>query len=180
MGLIERLRQEKDALEQGRLVQQAAKAEEEALHKQRKDKAAAFRAESGIGDLVATAADLLKKVRFSDASYSNGRVIQDQRFTEVDSVLDGITWGKLSKHSSRMVRPREGHYYVSIATRPTGEIVFYAKKEISVTEADWRKNQDILESTLEQALNLPGEAYEPEPPPLEGPTYNVPRYGPPW
>lgn len=180
MGLIERLKQEKEAVEREKAAQQVKLAEAETLHKQRKEQATIFRAESGIGDLVSIAANLLKEVRFSNTSYSNGRAIQSQQITEVDSVFDSITWGKLSKHSSRMVRPREGHYYVSIATRSTGEIVFYAKKEISVTEPDWRKNQDILESTLEQALNLPGEAYEPEPPPLEGPTYNIPHYGPPW
>lgn len=174
MGFVERLKQDKDKLEQERLAQQAAKTEAEALHQHRKDKAAAFRAESGIGELVSTVADLLKKVRFPDASYSNGRAILSQQNTEIDSVFDTITWGKLSMHSYRMRDPRRGNYYVSVATRPTGEIVFYAKNEILVTEADWRNDRKILENTLEQASNLPGEAYEPEPEPLRGPNWPSP------
>ncbi len=161
MGFIEKLKQEKEAIEQGKAIQQAKLTEAEALHQQRREQAATFRTESGIGDLALTAADLLKKVRFPDASYSNGQAIQNQSITEVDSVFDSIRWGKLSR-TSYMRSPRKGNYYVSIATRPNGQIVFYAQKEILIPETDWRKDKDLLERTLEQALNLPGEAYEPE------------------
>lgn len=161
MGFLEGLRQEAEARELEQRAQQAKLAETEALHKQRQDQAATFRQESGIGDLVSETTALLKKVRFPDASYREGRAIQTQQSTEPDSVFDSIIWGQ-RKTPVYMRSPRKTNSYVSIATRPNGEIVFYAKEEILIPATDWRNDKDILERTLKQALNSPGVAMEPD------------------
>lgn len=161
MGFIERLRQEAEARELEKRAQQAKLVEAEVLHKQRKDQAATFQTESGVGDLVSTATDLLKKTRFPDASYSKSGAIINQRNSEPDSVFDNITFNEGEIPGDASYSPRKRNQYVTIATRPSGEIVFYAEKKILISETDWRNDKEVLERTLEQALNSPGIWTEP-------------------
>ena len=155
MGYIERLREQKEALEKEQLIQQANLAEVEAFHKQRKDRAITFQTESGIGDLVSTAFGLFKKVMFPDAIYIIGPVTQEQKTDEIDSVFNGIYWNIDNNEYSA-----KHHDYVCIATRFSGEIIFYAKERILIPETDWRNDKNILELTLERAVNSPGQTYK--------------------
>lgn len=155
MGLIEGLRQEAELKELEQQAQQAKLAEIEVFHKQRKEQAAAFQAESGVGNLVPTVFDLLKKAKFPDAIYIICPVTQKQKTEEVDSVFNGIYWN--IDHNEYSTKAYD---YVCIATRFSGEIIFYARESILIPEIRWRNDKDILELSLERALNSPGQTYK--------------------
>lgn len=151
MGLIEKLRQELAAKEQEQQARLSALSEEEALHKQRRDQAVAFQTESGVGDLVRTTIDLLRKTRHPNVEHFSipGSGFQD----EIDSVFNGIKWDW--EHLPGEVENGYTYYYVNVATRPSGVIVFYSSVTTLVQLAEWRTNKGILEKTLELALDAP-------------------------
>lgn len=167
MGFIERLRQEVDSVEQWRK-------REDAFHRQRRDQAANFQLENGIGVLISEFSNLLKASSIPDFDLSYIGVQRpvlpqkplfitgslDESSLDPDSSLEIATWGKINlgirKGAGYKLFDLIQQMFLVVETRPDGNIIFHAYKKVTIPTKRWRNKKDVLELALEQSFRKPG------------------------
>lgn len=171
MGFIERLRQEL-ALEAQRVEQKAAqeKADQEAKEKARlqaevaererraprRQQAAGFQAQSGVGAMVA-------ELRAFLAIPARGGASEDLVWIDPDSVFEWAQWDIKHCGNSGVKSGWNEHFsekYIAVETCPNGTIVFHGgwRSSTTIPLTKWRDNKNrelIFDKALEKAFKNP-------------------------
>ncbi len=151
------------------------RAQEEAVHQQRREQAGAFREESKIDSLLSKLAglidgDLCSVYGPGNSAYlhsgSDGRINWPTRLQDPDSDRSHfLRWDVVSLGDVYPEKNSDYYYerfvgkYIAVECCPEGTIIFHAGKRGSstLTRAQWRSNPDSLEASLESAYSQPGD-----------------------
>lgn len=181
---------------------QTVKAERE-LHRQRREQAKIFRDQSGVASLMAELGKLLISQRIPGMSppttdsegirmdgpqpglVPKGSVrlnkdpsdfaIGDFRPHEVDidSVLDIAEWDKKMEMEMDGFVRSVSYKYLVVETNPDGAIKFYSSRCTRVSQPEWQKSKDVLDSALEKAFAFQRTHKENFQPPWKRKGYSV-------
>ena len=153
MGFLERLRQEKEAVESDkaereRLVrarESATNARRRAEIEERASRASQFYKESGIESLL----EELRGIVTPGPRYYRWETTQHIRRKDRDSILDTVSWD----HKQGDTPFSKSARLIVAETCPDGRIIIhgglFGTTKISLTQ--WRSNKGVLESALEKA-----------------------------
>lgn len=164
-------------------VREQKEAREREFHTQRKQQAEAYLQESGIESLISEVGKIIGgsygwvgdppwSRRFGGGQLSSAT--SDWRrlptsATDPDSVSIGIVWDELQKGTKSAPIPTgvsreygkmeqwsefEGKFF-AVETHPDGNIIFHARRDITVPEQKWRSDKGVVDAALEQAYNSP-------------------------
>lgn len=154
-----------------RQAQQQKELDGKAQHELRREKAEAIRQESGIDVLMRRFYEVVEGESYPMVYPSTGRLPALDRPKDLAGAYDGVEWGLkyVGQVAGQSQMNAEGRsWYVPVwvdiherkfivtESRPDGNIVFHAAKDLLVLEPTWRKNRSILEDVLEQSFNNPG------------------------